>query len=179
MGSNFQKTHMADDVIENYKKGDLTINQMKDNIKEIINKVDIDLKNMDRDDRIKRMSNLLKELQEEYISTCSGTHNVFIVDISGVKDIIDNYKDVLFASDVFMSNSNISQTIRGFKDIHYGERWLGLEWNYEKCENGNLKIKLTEVDKIEVNISCETILSFSFFENDKEILMISFREMGR
>jgi hypothetical protein len=166
------------DTFDLFKKGDRTINQLEDKIKEIVKRVDFDIKNMDKDERIQKLNELKFILKQKYEQKHEGTHNVFIVDQDGLIFIMNNYKDVLMTSDLYISCYGVSQTMRGLKDIYCSKNWLSIDWDYEKCESGSYKTRLNEIEKFEVNISCEIILSFDFYQGDK-YTKLSFRELGK
>ena len=133
-------------IIEQYKKGDITINQLENKMKDVVKRVDFDIRNMDRDERLKLLTGLKFILQQKYEQKCEGTHNVFVVDQDGIIFIMNNYKDVLMTSDLYISCYGVSQTIRGFKDINCTQNWLSINWDYEKCERGSYNIRLNEID---------------------------------
>ena len=179
----YEREKMIKSIIEIFSKGEITINQMKEEINNVLRKADIELDNMFEVDRIIRLDSLLRELKDNYLQISNGTHNVFEVDPICIYNIINNYNDVLITSDLYINGFNsigsISQTMRNIKDIYSTNNWLGVSWNYENCERGNFHIKLKDVNKIKVNISCETILSFDFYVNDKDCTMLSFRQIGK
>lgn len=131
--------------------------------------------------RKEKLQMLVVYLLNKYsLSHHSLNHICFKIKPEDVLYIVNGYKDILEESNIYMSSSNVfsSFTINSndFK-IDTTERSLLIESNEENFKNKfRVFINLEKVVEIEIDISCETILTFEFKELNSDLFeKISFR----
>lgn len=113
---------------------------------------------------------LLNKYNIKHNSAC---HVCFDIKIEDVIYIVDKYKDLLESSNIYISRhspiGNFSINNNDFK-VEMCRTFLFIESNNHKnADSFNGHVELEKVSDIQLDISCETILSFRFFHPSLEI----------
>lgn len=137
---------------------------------------------MDEQLRKTKLNTLIGYLLNKYdLSHHSVNHICFKIKLQDIMYIIQNYKDVLESSNLFLDKYNpigeICLNTTNFK-VSYERDFIFIESKeYESKNNFSMHIELSKCTDIEIDISCETILSFNFnYINAEYNEQLSFRD---
>jgi hypothetical protein len=129
---------------------------------------------MNEEERKSKLHELTGYLLTKYdLKHHSINHICFNIKAEDVIYIVNKYKDILESSNLFISRysaiENFTFNNDNFK-ISTCQTWLYIEDNdYKGTDNFQTYIELEKVTEIEIDISCETILSFHFSHPSLEI----------
>jgi hypothetical protein len=122
---------------------------------------------MNEEERKSKLHELTGYLLNKYdLKYHSVSHICFKIKAEDVIYIVDKYKDVLVTSNIYISKhndiGNFSINSDKFK-AYMSHTHLYIESSqYERKNHFKVYVNLEEVSEMEIDISCETILSFHF-----------------
>ena len=130
-----------------------------------------------REDRLKTLTGHL--LSKYNLSYHSVTHICFNIKPKDVIDIVTNWKDVLDDSNLYISPA--TQSHSGYSSTNFeayvGENWFGVKSKvWESNNHFEATERMLDAEKIEIDISGNSILSFQFsYKENKQYSQYSFR----
>jgi hypothetical protein len=122
---------------------------------------------MNEEERKKRLHELTGYLLTKYdLKHNSVSHICFNIKVKDVIYIVNEYKDIISSSNIYISTynniGNFSINSDKFK-TYMSHTYLYVESEqHERKNHFKIYVNLEEVSEIEIDISCETILSFHF-----------------
>lgn len=127
---------------------------------------------MEKEERKMKLKTIVGHLVMKRELTSQGTHICFNIKPEDVIYIFNEYKDVLESSNLYISRSSYISSFSFNSDkfkVSTGNNSIFIEsLNYEQKNNFNTYIHMRDVSEIEIDISCETILSFHFNHSNLE-----------
>lgn len=135
---------------------------------------------MDRTERELRLKTLAGHLLSKYdLSHHSCSHICFNIKPQDVIDIVRDYQDVLIDSNLYVSPGAYGLWMYNFDSFKVSatDLYLNIESKeYDRKNHFSIGVRMDEVEKIEIDISCNVILSLHFYYADtKRCDQISFR----
>ncbi len=135
---------------------------------------------LNRDARLQRLKTLDDYLNSKYpTDRQNSTHHIYYVKPVDINEIIKDYMDVLLDSNVFISPA--SNAYQGFSyeefEVYAADIYFGLKSKkYDRKAHFDAAVRMNDAEKIQVDISGGTILSFQFYySNNPNYDQISFR----
>lgn len=135
---------------------------------------------MEREERIKQLKTLVGHLLSKYdLSHHSCSHTCFLIKQQDVIEIVNEYRELLETSNIYINPASVG--LNSFStdnfETYVGENWFGVKSKkYDSKNRFECSVDMKEVEKIELDISCNTILSFDFYYKDfKSRSQYSFR----
>ncbi|MDT8718305.1 hypothetical protein IAI10_16680 [Clostridium sp. 19966] len=135
---------------------------------------------MEREERIKQLKTITGHLLSKYdLSHHSCSHVCYFIKPQDVIEIVKDYRELLETSNIYISPASMglnSFSTDNFK-VYVGENWFGVKSKeYDSKNHFECSVDMKEVEKIEIDISCNTILSFHFhYKELKSDSQYSFR----
>ena len=135
---------------------------------------------MEKKIREERLKMLVGHLLTKYdLSYHSVSHICFNIKPKDVIDIVTNWKDVLDDSNLYISpatQSHSSYSTTNF-EAYVGENWFGIKSKvYDSNNHFEVTERMLDVEKIEIDIGSNSILSFQFnYKGIEQYSQYSFR----